>query len=181
MKVIGTHMPAGLGLLAAGTVMVVMSACGAPAPGPAASPEPAATETASVAEAARVATTAPPSPTASPGTSATLGELVAGFPQKLLPLMPGAKVVSSSFDTSSSPATVALVGSVSAKPAAVIAFYTKALEAQGFKAVPGNTVGAVASRDFVRAGTETVNIAVPQTANVSTFTIGANVSHGSIK
>ncbi|MCE3245259.1 MAG: hypothetical protein K0S72_1387 [Arthrobacter sp.] len=95
--------------------------------------------------------------------------------------MPGAKVVSSSFDTSSSPATVALVGSVSATPASVIAFYTKALEAQGFKAVPGNTVGAVASRDFVRAGTETVNIAVPQTADVSTFTIGANVSPGSIK
>ena len=55
------------------------------------------------------------------------------------------------------------------------------VEAQGFKAVPGNTVGAVASRDFVRAGTETVNIAVPQTADVSTFTIGANVSPGSIK
>ncbi len=181
MKVIGTHMPAGLGLLAAGTVMVVMSACAAPAPGPAPSPETAATETASAAEAARVATTAPPSPTASPGTSATIGKLVAGFPQKLLPLMPGAKVVSSSFDTSSSPATVALVGSVSAAPASVIGFYTKALEAQGFKAVPGNTVGTVASRDFVRAGTETVNIAVPQTADVSTFTIGANVSPGSIK
>lgn len=181
MKVIGTHMPAGLGLLAAGTVMVVISACTAPTPGPAASADTAASETAAVAEAARVATTAPPSPTASPGTSATIGALVAGFPQKLLPLMPGAKVVSSSFDTSSSPATMALVGSVAAKPSAVVAFYTKALEAQGFKAVPGNAVGAVASRDFVRAGTETVNIAVLQASNVSTFTIGANVSPGSIK
>lgn len=185
MKVIGTHMPAGLGLLAAGTVMVVMSACGAPASGLAGSAEPAssgqASETGSVTEAARAASTAPPSPTASPGTTAAIGELVAGFPQKLLPLMPGAKVVSSSFDTSSSPATAALVGSVSAKPAAVVAFYTKALEAQGFKAVPGTTVGAVASRDFVRAGTETVNIAVPQTAGVSTFTIGANILPGSVK
>ena len=176
MKVIGMHMPAVLGLLAAGTVMVVMSACTAPTPGAAAS-----AGTASVTEAAGAATTAPPSPTASPGTSATIGALVAGFPQKLLPLMPGAKVVSSSFDTSSSPANVALVGSVSARPAAVLAFYTKALEAQGFKAVPGNTVGSVTSRDFVRAGTETVNIAVPQTAGVSTFTIGANVSPGSVK
>ena len=57
--------------------------------------------------------------------------------------MPGAKVVASSFDKSTSPATVALVGSIAAKPAAVVAYYTKALEAQGFKAVPGNTVGTV--------------------------------------
>ena len=185
MKVIGTHMPAGLGLLAAGTLVVVMSACGAPTAGPAGSAESAASgqasETASATEAARTAITAPSSPTASPGTTATIGALVAGFPQKLLPLMPGAKVVSSSFDASSSPATAALVGSVAAKPAAVVAFYTKALEAQGFKAVPGTSVGAVASRDFVRAGTETVNIAVPETAGVSTFTIGANVLPGSVK
>jgi hypothetical protein len=95
--------------------------------------------------------------------------------------MPGARIVASSFDKTSSPATVALVGSMSAKPAAVVAFYTKALEAQGFKAVPGNTVGTVASKDFVRAGNETVNIAVPETAGVSTFTIGANVAPESVK
>lgn len=177
MKVIGTHMPAGLGLLAAGTVMVVMSACTAPAAGPAASTADAVSTSASAQE----STTAPPSPSASPGTSATVGALVTGFPQKLLPLMPGAKVVSSSFDKASSPATVALVGSVAAKPAAVVAFYTKALEAQGFKAVPGNTVGTVASKDFVRAGNETVNIAVPESAGASTFTIGANVAPESAK
>ncbi|MFJ5700302.1 hypothetical protein [Arthrobacter sp. NPDC093139] len=175
MKVIGTHMPACLGLLAAGTVMVVMSACTAPAP--ASTTTEAAAPTAVVAQ----ASTAPPSPSASPGTSATVGAVVAGFPQKLLPLMPGAKVAASSFDKSSSPATVALVGSVAAKPAAVVAFYTKALEAQGFKAVPGNKVGAVVSKDFVRAGNETVNIAVPETAGVSTFTIGANVAPESVK
>ncbi len=39
----------------------------------------------------------------------------------------------------SAPATVALVGSISAPPAEVVAFYTKALEAQGFKAVPGRS------------------------------------------
>jgi hypothetical protein len=177
VKVIGTHMPAGLVLLAAGTVMVVMSACAAPAPGPEAATE-AAVSTPALAQAS---TTAPPSPPASPGTSATVGALVAGFPQKLLPLMPGAKVVASSFDKSASPATVALVGSVAAKPAGVVAFYTKALEAQGFKAIPGNTVGTVASKDFVRAGNETVNIAVPENAGVSTFTIGANVAPESVK
>lgn len=182
MKVIGTPMPARFGLLAVGVaVAAAVSACTAQAPGSAtpaatasaASPAAAATPTASAAATA--------SPSATPGTSATVGALVAGFPAKLLPVMPGAKVVASSFDKSTSPATAALVGSTSAKPAAVVAYYTKALEAQGFRPVPGNTVGSVASKDFVRAGNETVNIAVPQTGGVSTFTIGANVAPESVK
>ena len=185
MKVIGTLMPARLGLLAAGAAVVAAaSACTAQAPGSAtpaptasASPAAAATNTA----AATASATATASPSASPGTSATVGALVAGFPSKLLPVMPGAKVVASSFDKSTSPATVALVGSISAKPAAVVAYYTKALEGQGFTAVPGNAVGSVASKDFVRAGSETVNIAVPATGGVSTFTIGANVTPESVK
>lgn len=186
MKVIGTPMPARFGLLAVGVaVAAAVSACTAQAPGSAtpaatasaASPAAAATNTAT--PTASAAATA--SPSATPGTSATVGALVAGFPAKLLPVMPGAKVVASSFDKSTSPATAALVGSTSAKPAAVVAYYTKALEAQGFKAVPGNTVGSVASKDFVRAGNETVNIAVPQTGGISTFTIGANVAPESVK
>ncbi len=178
MKVSGTPMPARLGLFAAGTVLLAVSACSAPSPGAAPSPEASASTSLASAQAS---TTAPPSPSASPGTSAAVGALVAGFPQKLLPVMPGAKIVASSFDKSSSPATVALVGSLAAKPAAVVDFYTKALEAQGFKAVPGNLVGSVASKDFVRAGNETVNIAVPEVAGVSTFTIGANVAPESVK
>ncbi|WP_223256998.1 hypothetical protein [Arthrobacter globiformis] len=185
MKVIGTLMPARLGLLAAGAAVVAAaSACTAQAPGSATL---AATASASAAAAAThtAAATASPTaaacPSASPGTSATVGALVAGFPSKLVPVMPGAKVVASSFDKSTSPATVALVGSISAKPAAVVAYYTKALEGQGFTAVPGNAVGSVASKDFVRAGSETVNIAVPATGGVSTFTIGANVTPESVK
>ncbi|RAM37593.1 hypothetical protein DBZ45_09480 [Arthrobacter globiformis] len=178
-------MPARLGLLAAGAAVVAAaSACTAQAPGSATL---AATASASAAAAAThtAAATASPTaaacPSASPGTSATVGALVAGFPSKLVPVMPGAKVVASSFDKSTSPATVALVGSISAKPAAVVAYYTKALEGQGFTAVPGNAVGSVASKDFVRAGSETVNIAVPATGGVSTFTIGANVTPESVK
>lgn len=185
MKVIGTLMPARLGLLAVGVAVVVAaSACTAQAPGSAttaatapASPTGAATTTAT----ATASAPATDSPSAAPGTSATVGALVAGFPAKLLPVMPGAKVVASSFDKSTSPATAALVGSTPAKPAAVVAYYTRALEAQGFKAVPGNTVGSVASKDFVRAGNETVNIAVPQNGGISTFTIGANVTPESVK
>jgi hypothetical protein len=183
VKVIGTLMPARLGLLAAGAAVVAAaSACTAQAPG---SATPAATASASAAATSTAAATASPtataSPSASPGTSAIVGALVAGFPSKLVPVMPGAKVVASSFDKSTSPATVALVGSVSAKPAAVVAYYTRTLEGQGFTAVPGNAVGSVVSKDFVRAGSETVNIAVPATGGVSTFTIGANVTPESVK
>jgi hypothetical protein len=107
--------------------------------------------------------------------------VVEGFPSKLLPLMPGAKVVSSSFDKSGTPATAALVGSIAAPASDVVAFYTKELEAQGFKAVPGDAVGAVVSKDFLRGDNETVNVAIVNTAGVSTFTVGANVSVESAK
>jgi hypothetical protein len=110
-----------------------------------------------------------------------VGALVPGFPQKLLPLMPGAQVVSSSFDKTTVPATAALVGSITAPAADVLAFYTKGLQAQGFKAVPGETVGALPSKDFLRGDNETVNISVMQTTGVSTFTIGANVAAESVK
>lgn len=127
------------------------------------------------------ASTVAASPSASPGTSATVGKIVAGFPEALLPLMPGATVISSSFDKTATPATAALVGSVTAPTAAVVDFYTKHLEAQGFKAVPGDAVGTVASKDFVRNNNETVNVAVVESAGTSTFTIGANVAAESAK
>jgi hypothetical protein len=60
-------------------------------------------------------------------------------------------------------------------------FYTKKLEARGFKAVPGEAVGAVASKDFVRGDNETVNLSAVETAGVVTFTIGANVAAESAK
>ena len=52
---------------------------------------------------------------------------------------------------------------------------------QGFKAVPGETVGSVPSKDFLRGDNETVNIAVVEASGVSTFTIGANVAAESVK
>jgi hypothetical protein len=95
--------------------------------------------------------------------------------------MPGAKVVSSSFDKTTVPATAALVGGITAPAADVLAFYTAQLEAQGFKAVPGETVGSVPSKDFLRGESETVNISVVETSGASTFTIGANVAAESVK
>ncbi|MDQ0634545.1 hypothetical protein QFZ40_002454 [Arthrobacter pascens] len=174
MTVIGNLKPARLAALAAGTVLV-LAACSP------AAPEVTGSSTGTSSQATSQSTTVSASPSASPGTSATVGALVADFPQKLLPVMPGATVVSSSFDKGATPATVALVASITSPTAAVVDYYTKQLEAQGFKAVPGEAVGSVASKDFVRGDNETVNLAVVEAAGVSTFTVGANVAAESAK
>ena len=177
MKEFGQRKRAAVAVMAAGTLMA-LAACTPANPGTASSGSPSASTAPS---AAQPSTTASASPSAEPGTSATVGALVPGFPAKLLPVMPGAKIVSSSFDKTTTPATVALVGSISAPSADVLAFYTKELVAQGFQAVPGETVGAVPSKDFLRGDNETVNISVIETAGLSTFTIGANVAAESVK
>lgn len=104
-----------------------------------------------------------------------------GFPQSLIPVMSGGSVISSSFAKTGDAATVALVGNIKSPSADVVTFYTRALEAQGFKAVPGEKVEATISKDFLRGEQETVNVAVVETAGVSTFTVGANVNAGSVK
>ncbi|MCU1517236.1 MAG: hypothetical protein JWQ75_1957 [Pseudarthrobacter sp.] len=175
MTVIGSLKPAGSAALAVAAALT-LAACSPAAPG-ASTPSSATSSQATGQPTATVTA----SPSASPGTSATVGALVEGFPQQLLPVMPGATVLSSSFDKAATPAAVALVGSIPGAPAAVVEFYTKELEAKGFKAVPGETVGAVASKDFVRGDNETVNLAVVEAAGVSTFTIGANVAAESAK
>ena len=175
MTVFGNLRPAGVAALAAGAALA-LAAC---SPSPSATPDPSTPASAPATAASSL--TASPSPSASPNTSATVGALVEGFPQQLLPLMPGATVVSSSFDKASAPATAALVGTVAAPTAAVLDFYTQALEGQGFKAVPGEAVGAVASKDFVRGDNETVNLSLVEAAGVATFTIGANVPAESAK
>lgn len=177
MKVIGERKRAVTAVAAAG-VLLALAAC---TPGPAAS-SPAVSEPAAAAQStAQPSTTAPPSPSAKPGTSATVGALVEGFPKKLLPVMPGAQVESSSFDKSGAPATVALVAKITSPAADVVSYYSKKLKSQGFKAVPGGTVGSVASKDFLRGDDETVNLAVVEAAGISTFTIGANVAAESVK
>lgn len=179
MKVFGERNRAVAAVAAAGALLA-LAACSSGQQAPAASPA-VSSSTASSSGSTAQASSAPPSPSAAPGTSATVGALVADFPQKLLPVMPGAKVESSSFDKTGVPATVALVGRIASPAAEVVAYYSKELEKQGFKAVPGETVGTVASKDFLRGDNETVNIAVVEAAGNSTFTIGANVAAESVK
>lgn len=173
MTVIGNPRQAGLLALAA-VAVAALAACSSPSP-------PASPESEASSPATAAPTAAGPSPSASPGSTATVGGLVPGFPQQLLPVMPGATVVSSSFDKTTSPATAALVATTKATPAAVLAYYTKSLTGQGFKAVPGDAVGSVASKDFVRGDNETVNVSVVKAGDVATFTIGANVAAKSAK
>jgi len=175
VKVIGERNRA-VTAVAAAAALLALAACTPAASTPAASAPAAAAQST-----AQPSTTAPPSPSAEPGTSATVGALVEGFPKKLLPVMPGAQVESSSFDKNGTPATVALVAKITSPSAGVVAYYSKKLESQGFKAVPGGAVGSVASKDFLRGDNETVNLAVVETAGVSTFTIGANVAAESVK
>lgn len=170
--------PLCLAVLATGAVLA-LTACTSTPGGPVQSSSPAASHTTSMDS--RPTPSAEPESGGQPTASATVGAVVEGFPASLLPLMPGATVVSSSFDKSSVPANAALVASIPGQPAAVVEFYTAAIEGQGFTAVPGESVGSVASKDFVRGTNETVNLAVVEVAGTSTFTLGANVAPESIK
>lgn len=181
MKLFGKPQPVSLALLATGVALTI-SACGSSPAGTApqgAAPRSSGAATASASPAPTATSTS--ASTAAAGASAAVGALVPGFPQQLIPLMPQAVVESSSFDKNSTPASVALVGTIASPSDAVLAFYTSTLTAQGFKEVPGSTVGSIKSKDFLRGDNETVNISVVETAGKSTFTIGANVAAGSIK
>lgn len=177
MKVFGEHKRA-IAAVVAASALLGLAAC-APSGTGTSSPASSSTAVPSVAESAA---TAPPSPSAEPGASATVGAVVSGFPQQLLPLMPGATVQSTSFNKTVVPATASLVGSIPSPAAAVFEYYTAQLEAQGFKAIPGEAAGTVPSKDFHRGdNNETASIAVVETAGVSTFTVGANVAAESVK
>ncbi|WP_309109122.1 hypothetical protein [Arthrobacter sp.] len=178
MTTIGMKAPHGLALLAVGAVLALAACTSTPGnPAQSSSPAPSPSTAAETPSTAAVPSDAAGSATA----SATVGAVVEGFPSALLPLMPGATVISSSFDKSSIPANVALVASVQAQPAAVVEFYSASLEGQGFKAVPGDSVGSVVSKDYIRGTNETVNLAVVEAGGTSTFTLGANVAPESVK
>jgi hypothetical protein len=107
---------------------------------------------------------------------------VAGFPTKLIPLMKGATVQASSLQRSTPLSVASLTETVTAKPADVMAYYTKVYLAQKFTALPGDSVDGTPSKTFVRSsGQENVNVAVVQTGTTATVTVGANVLPASLK
>jgi len=119
---------------------------------------------------------------ATPTAETATKELVAGFPVKLIPLMKGAEVQASSLQRTTPISVASLTETVTAKPADVLAYYTKVYEGQKFTALPGNSVDGTPSKTFVRAsGQESVNVAIVQTGTTSTVTVGASVLPASLK
>ncbi|ALE05463.1 hypothetical protein AL755_08200 [Arthrobacter sp. ERGS1:01] len=164
------------GALAAIAAVVLLAGCSGGTGTPAAT-SPSVSQSATGSAMASATT-----PGATPTAEAAVKELVAGFPSKLIPLMPGADVQASSLQRSTPLSVAALTATVTAKPADVLAFYTKSLTSQGFTAQPGNSVEGVPLKTFVRAsGQEIVTVSVVQTGSTSTVTIGANVLPASLK
>lgn len=145
-------------------------------------PATSSSSTVSASMSASAQSTAGGSSTATPTAAAAVKEIVAGFPSKLIPLIKGGEVQASSIQRSTPLSVASLTASVTAKPADVLAYYTKVFTDQGFKAQPGSSVEGVPLKTFVRAnGQEIVTVSVVQTAQTSTVTIGANVLPASLK
>lgn len=165
---------------------LLLTGCsGAPAT-PAASPATGAPDGPATAAPATAASVPAGSATAAAGATPTAQtatkELVAGFPTKLIPLMKGATVQASSLQRSTPLSVASLTETVTAKPADVMAYYTKVYLAQKFTALPGDSVDGTPSKTFVRSsGQENVNVAVVQTGTTATVTVGANVLPASLK
>lgn len=165
---------------------LLLTGCsGAPAT-PAASPATGAPDGSATAAPATAASVPAGSATAAAGATPTAQtatkELVAGFPTKLIPLMKGATVQASSLQRSTPLSVASLTETVTAKPADVMAYYTKVYLAQKFTALPGDSVDGTPSKTFVRSsGQENVNVAVVQTGTTATVTVGANVFPASLK
>lgn len=130
------------------------------------------------------AATASSSSTGGPtsGPQSTTDGLVAGFPTSLIPLMPGATIKSSNYDSSQAIATASLVATSSETAAAIGDYYTKVYVEQNFTPLPATSVDGVTSLSFTRTnGTETVNVSVGPAASGVTINVGAHVLPASMK
>ena len=132
------------------------------------------------------ATTPAASATATSTTSATaestVDAIVQGFPSKLIPVMKGATVTSTSLDRATPLSTASMTATSNATSAAILAYYTTVFTGQGFTAQPGNAVDGVPTKTFVRAnGQEIITVSIAQSGSLATITIGANVLPASLK
>ncbi len=170
------------GLLAsmAGTAVVLLAACSGTGAAP-------GTETGTPAASTVAGTSSPQattsqSTTAAPGTPPAATALAINFPSAVLPLMPGSTLQVSGMEQTDPFFTASLTATVVAAPAAVLDFYTESFSDQGFKAQPGDAVDGTPLKTFVRAnGQEIATISVVQSANTSTYTLGATLLPDSIK
>ncbi|WP_415853977.1 hypothetical protein [Sinomonas sp. G460-2] len=150
-----------------------------------ASPSPSPTQTAaasSPSSSASASASGSARSTPSGSASATVNALVPGFPQQVVPIMPGATTLQTSYDATANPQTASLVASTSATADQILDYYAGQFTGQGFTAAAKTKVGTTDSQDFVRSGgKETVNVAVVVVNGRTTFTVGASVAPGTIK
>ncbi|MEA5456875.1 hypothetical protein SPF06_19305 [Sinomonas sp. JGH33] len=156
---------------------LAVAGCSPAANGNGSSPSPSAAPSSASSIASASASATP-----SGSSSATVNAMVPGFPTQLIPIMPGATPLSTSYDASANPQAASLVASTSSTSDQILDFYSKAFTAQGFTAVAKTKVGTTDSQDFVRSGgKETINVAVVVVNGRTTFTVGASVAPGTIK
>jgi hypothetical protein len=168
-----------LSAVAAVAAVVLLSGCSGAPVSPASSAPASAAATSAASPPAATATT---NASAQPTVESAVNELVAGFPSTLIPLMKGAQVQTSSLQRSTPLSVASLTATITAKPADVLAYYTKVYTGQKFTALPGDAVDGTPSKTFVRgAGQENVVVSVVQTGATSTVTVGANVLPASLK
>ncbi len=122
-----------------------------------------------------------------------MSAIAPGFPSQLIPLMPGATPLATSFDGSTDPAVASLVaGSSKSSANEMLEYYTQELTRQGFIAVPAasasaGTASALAAagtlvRDFVRSGgKETATITVVTANGQAVATVGISVNQSAFK
>ncbi|HEX7804908.1 MAG TPA: hypothetical protein VF413_01965, partial [Cellulomonas sp.] len=85
-----------------------------------------------------------------PATASARGALVAGFPDKIVPVPTGATVVSSSVSAEGSRLQVGLEASTAASPADVLAGYVQAFTAAGFITTDSPAGAGATATAFVR-------------------------------
>ncbi|MCU6479176.1 hypothetical protein [Arthrobacter sp. A2-55] len=170
-----------LSAVAAVAAVVLLSGCSG-APVSPSSSAPGSTTATSAASGPATTAAASTDASAQPTVESAVNELVAGFPSTLIPLMKGAQVQASSLQRSTPLSVASLTATITAKPADVLAYYTKVYTGQKFTALPGDAVDGTPSKTFVRgAGQENVVVSVVQTGSTSTVTVGANVLPASLK
>ncbi|GAA1339851.1 hypothetical protein GCM10009611_09220 [Arthrobacter roseus] len=120
-----------------------------------------------------ISTSASASP--SPSSSA----LVEPFPTEVLPVMGASTVLSSSVDLTGDMAVVSITASVDKSADEVLEYYRSSLSKAGFKELKDEfSDDSIASQDFFRNGTETINVSVvagTKNQKESVYTVGGTL------
>lgn len=113
-----------------------------------------------------------------PKSASARGELVAGFPVAIIPLVPGASVLFSSVATPGSKLQVGLEAIASIAPADVIAHYSAAFSRLGLVAAPEPATGDAPTATFTREGDSVTVTAASYGGSSCRFTVFGVFSPG---